>query len=273
MRGAPGDDADAPDEDPAVRDGDRPDGADGHDAEPDGEPAARTDAADQSSRDAAGGESSREEDGRESSREEDGRESPREEAADGDDAAAGPGEREAAGSVTESDPTLTDPAAIDPGELTVAERSLHPRIRILWIVRATIWALVLGAIATALTWAYLDVTLLAPVALAAVLLVLFVTHAVLRYRVWRYEFREDAIYLERGVLRRVRTVVPFVRIQHIDTARGPIERVAGLSTLVVYTAGSRGADVTIPGIEADRASDHQRRLKQLAIAAEDDTAV
>jgi membrane protein YdbS with pleckstrin-like domain len=264
MRGAPGDDADVPDEDPAVGDGDRPGGADGHEAEQDGEPAAKHAAADQSSRNAAGGESSREEAGRESTSEE---------AADGDDAAAGPGEQEAASGVTEPDPSQTDPAAIDASDLTVSERSLHPRIRLLWVVRSTLWALVLGGIATALTWAYLDVTLLAPVALAAVLLVLFVTHAVLRYRVWRYEFREDAIYLERGVLRRVRTVVPFVRIQHVDTARGPIDRVAGLSTLVVYTAGSRGADVTVPGIEADRASDHQRRLKQLAIAAEDDTAV
>jgi hypothetical protein len=33
----------------------------------------------------------------------------------------------------------------------------------------------------------------------------------LRYRSWTYEVRDDAIYLERGVLTRVRTVVPFVR--------------------------------------------------------------
>ncbi|WP_049894245.1 PH domain-containing protein [Salinarchaeum sp. Harcht-Bsk1] len=157
--------------------------------------------------------------------------------------------------------------------MTVPERSLHPRIRTIWIVRALGWSLFLGAIAVGATWQWLEVTLLAPAGLAAVILVLSVTHAIFRYRAWQYEFREDAIYLERGVLTRVRTVVPFVRIQHVDTARGPVDRVAGLSTLVVYTAGSRGADVTIPGIEADRADEHQRRLKQLAIAAEDDTAV
>jgi len=166
-----------------------------------------------------------------------------------------------------------DASEIDPAELTVDERSLHPRIRTIWIVRAIGWSLILGAIAVGATWQWLEITLLAPVGFAAALLVLTVTHAILRYRAWQYEFREDAIYLERGVLTRVRTVVPFVRIQHVDTARGPVDRVAGLSTLVVYTAGSRGADVTIPGIEAERADEHQRRLKQLAIAAEDDTAV
>ncbi|WP_248518389.1 PH domain-containing protein [Salinarchaeum laminariae] len=157
--------------------------------------------------------------------------------------------------------------------MTVSERSLHPRIRTIWIARGVVWSLVLGAIAFAAAWQWLEISLLVPATITTALLALFVTHAVLRYRAWQYEFREDAIYLERGVVTRVRTVVPFVRIQHVDTARGPIARVAGLSTLVVYTAGSRGADVTIPGIESDRATEHQRRLKQLAIAAEDDTAV
>jgi membrane protein YdbS with pleckstrin-like domain len=85
--------------------------------------------------------------------------------------------------------------------------------------------------------------------------------------------RDDAIYLERGVFTRVRTVVPFVRIQHVDSSRGPVERVVGLGRVVVYTAGSRGADVTVPGLTPSSADDLRERLKRLAIRAEGDDAV
>ena len=66
----------------------------------------------------------------------------------------------------------------------------------------------------------------------------------------------------------VRTIVPFVRVQHVDTQRGPIERAAGLSSVVVYTAGSRGADVTIPGLTPERAEALQEQLRRLAIESE-----
>ncbi len=56
-------------------------------------------------------------------------------------------------------------------------------------------------------------------------------------------------------------------------SRGPLERGLGLASVVVYTAGSRGADVTIPGVALDRADDLQARLKQLAIVAEGEDAV
>jgi membrane protein YdbS with pleckstrin-like domain len=111
---------------------------------------------------------------------------------------------------------------------------------------------------------------------AAVALVAFVLSAVLsvlRYRSWAYEVREDSLYLERGVITHVQTVAPYVRIQHVDASRGPIERAFGLASTVVYTAGSRGADVSIPGLSPADAEDLQARLKRLAIAAEGEDAV
>lgn len=168
---------------------------------------------------------------------------------------------------------VDDPSEIDPSELTVSQRSLNPRIRIVWICRAVLTALIAGGLAHLADRYVFGVGVVVPAGVTAALLVLGVAHALVRYRVWSYEVREDALYLERGVVTRVRTVVPFVRIQHVDTSRGPIERATGLATSVVYTAGSRGADVTIPGLEADRADDLQHRLKRLAIASEADTAV
>ncbi|TKX76958.1 hypothetical protein EXE53_29110, partial [Halorubrum sp. SD626R] len=63
----------------------------------------------------------------------------------------------------------------------------------------------------------------------------------LKYRRWSDEIREDALYLDRGVITQVRTTVPLVRIQHVDSRRGPVERAVGLASCVVYPAGSRGA--------------------------------
>ena len=94
-----------------------------------------------------------------------------------------------------------------------------------------------------------------------------------RYRSWRYVVRDESLYLTRGVFTKVQTVVPYVRVQHIDTRRSAFERVLGLSTLVVYTAGSRGADVTVPGLLPEKAEDLQSRLERLAIESEDEDAV
>ncbi|WP_136588690.1 PH domain-containing protein [Salinigranum halophilum] len=149
---------------------------------------------------------------------------------------------------------------------------LHPRVRLVWVARAVVSATVLGVVlgvaARIVPFVPTDV-----VALAGVVLLFGVVHAVLRYRSWRYEIRDDSIYLERGVLTRVRTVVPFVRIQHVDSSRSPVERAVGLGRVVVYTAGSRGADVSVPGLTPAAADDLRERLKRLAIRAEGDDAV
>jgi membrane protein YdbS with pleckstrin-like domain len=150
---------------------------------------------------------------------------------------------------------------------------LHPRVRLVWAARSVLSAAVVGVVLAVAARFVPFVPREAPLALAAVLLVVGVVHAVLRYRSWRYEVRDDAIYLERGVLTRVRTVVPFVRIQHVDSSRGPVERAVGLGRVVVYTAGSRGADVTVPGLTPSSADDLRERLKRLAIRAEGDDAV
>jgi hypothetical protein len=98
-------------------------------------------------------------------------------------------------------------------------------------------------------------------------------HALLYYRSWRFEIQDDALYLVRGVVTEVETAVPYVRVQHVDTQRGPVERLVGLSSLVVYTAGTRGADISIPGLTPERANRLRERLRDLAIESEGSDAV
>jgi membrane protein YdbS with pleckstrin-like domain len=151
---------------------------------------------------------------------------------------------------------------------------LDSRVRIIWLLRAFVGSLVAGVVA-AVAVGVVDRVDVSPVLVGGgvfvVLLSLGAVHTVLRYRAWRFEVREDTLYIERGVLVNVRTVVPYVRVQHVDARRGPVERVLGLGSVVVFTAGSRGADVSIPGLVAERADDVQETLRNLAIESEPET--
>lgn len=164
------------------------------------------------------------------------------------------------------------------GEPSGGPERLHPRVRVVWAVGAIglgAGVLVVGWLLTRFAGGRFGLAIdpLVVPGIAAVVGVLGIALAVLRYRIWRFALEEDAITLERGVLTRVETAVPYVRVQHIDTHRGPIERLVGLSSVVVYTAGSRGADVTVPGLAPDRARRLRDRLRELAVAAEPDDAV
>ena len=82
-----------------------------------------------------------------------------------------------------------------------------------------------------------------------------------RYRAWGYREGEDELHIRSGLWVRFATVVPFGRVQHIDIAHGPVERRFGLATLILHTAGTRGAAVPLPGLpegEAERMRDHIR---------------
>ncbi len=158
-----------------------------------------------------------------------------------------------------------DPEA-DVAAYTTDVRGVSGRVRIQWAIRLFVGLAVLAVFGRLiLSGLGAGVDPRAAPAGAGVLGLLGLVWVHLRYRAWCYHLRDDALYLERGVITQVKTVAPHVRIQHVDTSRSPVERALGLSTLVVYTAGSRGADVSIPGLTPEEAGDLQRRLKELAI--------
>ena len=82
-----------------------------------------------------------------------------------------------------------------------------------------------------------------------------------RYAAWGYRMEEDELAVRHGLLVRALSLVPFGRVQHIDLAQGPLERAFGLATLVLNTAGTRGAAIRLPGLaqaDAERIRDHIR---------------
>jgi hypothetical protein len=83
-----------------------------------------------------------------------------------------------------------------------------------------------------------------------------------RYRVHRWEADEEAVYTLAGWLRLDWRVAPISRIQTIDTARDPLQRLFGLATVTVTTASSAGP-VKIEGLDAGAAAQLSRRLTEI----------
>lgn len=80
-----------------------------------------------------------------------------------------------------------------------------------------------------------------------------------RYRYTFWKLDADGFAVRRGRLWQWETMVPTSRVQHLDVKRGPLERMHGLASLVLHTAGMRLSAVTISGIEdadAERLRDH-----------------
>jgi uncharacterized protein len=87
------------------------------------------------------------------------------------------------------------------------------------------------------------------------------------YNAFRYMVREDDLLVQSGVIFRRWSSIPHNRIQHVDTRQGPIERVFGLSRLLVFTAAGMSADGSIPGLATD---DAERLRDQLSRRGGDD---
>ncbi|WP_335999084.1 PH domain-containing protein [Halorientalis halophila] len=151
--------------------------------------------------------------------------------------------------------------------------ALQSRVRLRWGIVALVLVAVVAGVVTAIERFVFELTPLLGPGVGALLLLVAVAYVQALYRSWGYRLDDDALELRRGVLTKVDTAVPYVRIQHVDTQRGPLDRLLGLGRVVVYTAGSRGADVTVPGLKPDQARDLRNRLRDLAVESEPEDAV
>lgn len=89
----------------------------------------------------------------------------------------------------------------------------------------------------------------------------------IRWQRWRYEVREQEIELQHGVFIIKRTLVPMVRVQHVDTTQGPLLRKYNLATVAISTAATKHE---IPAIDLQEAEELRRSISALARVAEDD---
>ena len=101
--------------------------------------------------------------------------------------------------------------------------------------------------------------------LTAYIAILLVPH--LRWKHWRYEVREQEIEIQRGIFVIKSTLVPMVRVQHVDTEQGPLLRKYNLATVTVSTAATVHV---IPALDVEEAEEMRHAISRLARVAEED---
>lgn len=89
----------------------------------------------------------------------------------------------------------------------------------------------------------------------------------LRWKRWRYEVREQEIELQQGVFVVKRTLVPMIRVQHVDTRQGPLLKRYGLATVDVSTAATVHE---IPALPMEEAEELRLFISRLARVADED---
>ncbi|MED1606265.1 PH domain-containing protein [Cytobacillus kochii] len=114
-----------------------------------------------------------------------------------------------------------------------------------------------------------------PMWIIGVALIIFALYAYLaikvfptvRWKRWRYEVRENEIELQHGIFIIKRTLVPMIRVQHVDTHQGPILRKYKLATVTVSTAATVHE---IPALDLEEAEELRFFISNLARVAVDD---
>jgi len=92
--------------------------------------------------------------------------------------------------------------------------------------------------------------------MVAAYLLLMAVYFFLQEKVFPYKafaVREHDVVFQKGWLIRKVKICPYNRIQNCSLQSGPLERRYNLATLLLYTAGSEGADLKIPGLEKGEA--------------------
>jgi membrane protein YdbS with pleckstrin-like domain len=84
----------------------------------------------------------------------------------------------------------------------------------------------------------------------------------LRYRRWFYALRQRDALISKGAVFLVQRVIPFDRIQFVESRQGPLDRLFGLTQVVLYTAAGRAAGV--PGLSGFQAEALREELSRVA---------
>lgn len=135
---------------------------------------------------------------------------------------------------------------------------VNSKLFYVWLVNG-LWFVVVAVVGCVMAAVFLPWW--APVAVGAAAVIGIVWWVIVAHRQVKnlgYAIRENDLLIQRGIMFRSTTVVPFGRMQFVDVSSGPVSRFFGLATVELHTA-SAASDATIPGLPAQDA-DHLREL-------------
>lgn len=151
---------------------------------------------------------------------------------------------------------------------TEPSKSLDRRMVRVWRISEAIALVVVAVIAAAVLAFYRPLWLVIVCAvLVALQLVSLLVLPQVRYRRWRYEVTTTDVLIRSGLIVVKTSVIPMVRVQHVETKQGPVLKANGLASVTVTTAGS---SFEIPGLATDEAEALRDQVAVLARIAQED---
>lgn len=165
----------------------------------------------------------------------------------------------------EDDDLILDAERVDdvppPGPATFERQQLSTAVRWVWFGGQLITVAILTLIVFQVDLFVLDLPGgIATLGTFVTLIGFAVWRTVTRYRNWSWELTERELVIDRGVVFKLTRIVPRVRVQHVDISSGPLDRFFGLRQVSIYTAGTREADASIPGLTEARAEELRTAL-------------
>jgi uncharacterized membrane protein YdbT with pleckstrin-like domain len=148
----------------------------------------------------------------------------------------------------------------------MVESALHPNYK--WTLRLTALVFVIfGSFFFFFMFAFallvVGVGYAISIPLYLILVIIFVeSFARMAYNNWSYEFRSEGVRVNRGIIFKRYSSIPYERVQNVDIHRGILARIFGYSTVMIHTAGYSGwgrgrygsnAEGTLPAVEIDAA--------------------
>jgi len=125
-------------------------------------------------------------------------------------------------------------------------KNIHPSAKWLFRLRAYSSLLILsiilsfwgGTFLAAVMNFSIGFTILITVIICIILAVIIgEIYARLAYKFWLYEFTGSQLRMERGIIWKKYSNIPYERVQNVDIQRGIIARILGFSSINVQTAG------------------------------------
>lgn len=88
----------------------------------------------------------------------------------------------------------------------------------------------------------------------------------LRQKYYGFALREKDILFRSGYISTKKMIVPFNRVQHSAIHQSFLDKIFGIASLKIYTAGGSGSDMRIPGLLPDLAENLNEVLSEKVAA-------
>ena len=149
----------------------------------------------------------------------------------------------------------------------IRARRLHPLTLVFETIRIA-RHLVLPALAGAISATADGVARAAAVGFG-ILAIPAIVAAIARYVSFRYHVTDDELILDSGIFSRRRRIIPLSRIQNVDVRQKALERICGVASLLIETAGGKTTEGVLSVLGRDDADALRARLLASRGAAPD----